>query len=225
MDTKNKTKHTQGGNMLNKIVKLIGSIVIVALGGSNALGNTRGNRIEVTYYEIGPKLVAEGLGYAHLPEELKDPNHELWHWTKYGCRYEYIGLKLNFPEELIQACESICWKIHDEKLIQELEEAMSTEGKFYNWCMEQRDFDQKTPEEVQYKLSIYAYILKRINEKNFLLSKEFCRRVNITPKLSRIYLKENTSHFLKAEPQTEAEYYLKHFGILVQTMYQQMEDM
>ena len=106
--------------MLNTITKLIGLGLMIGL---NKL-NTCANRIDV-FYEGGPTLVAEGIDGVELPQELSDPNHELW--DEYDPYVKFVGIRLNLPQELIADCECDYWKIHDEALIQELEEVVSTE--------------------------------------------------------------------------------------------------
>ena len=84
--------------MLNTITKMIGLGVLIGL----SKLNTCANRIDV-FYEGGPTLVAEGIDGVELPQELSDWTHKLW--NQYDDKFEYIGIKFNFPEEIIQICE------------------------------------------------------------------------------------------------------------------------
>ena len=158
MGTANKTrKHTQGGQMLSKITKLIGFGVIIGVNGLCVWGN----RIDV-FYEGGPTLVAEGIDGVELPQELSDPNHELW--DEYDPYVKFVGIRLNLPQELIADCECDYWKIHDEALIQELEEVVSTEENFHAWCDKQESIDEKNSKEIQYQLHLDAYILNLLQK-------------------------------------------------------------
>ncbi len=184
--------------MFNKITKLIEFGAIIWLNGLCVCGN----RIDV-FYEGGPTLVAEGIDGVELPTELSDPSHELWY--EYGSKLEFIGIRLNFPEELIQDCEDKYWKIHDDALIQELEEIVSTEENFHNWCNKQEKIDYPDHN----TRCIHAYILKKANEKNYLLSKDFCNRINLEPRISRIHLKGATLCLYGLAPKTPAGYYIR----------------
>ena len=189
---------------MNTITKLIGFGVIIGLNGLNAWGN----RIDV-FYEEGPTLVAEGIDGVELPEELSDPSHELW--DEYGSKLEFVGLRLNFPQELIDDCESEYWKIYDDSLIQELEEIVSTEENFHNWCNQQ--------EKIRYPnhnmRCINAYILKKASEKNYLIMKDFCKRINLESRMIRIHLKGATLCLYGLPAKTPAEYYLGNLEGLI----------
>ena len=201
--------------MLSKITKSIGFGVIIELSELCALGN----RIDV-FYEGGPTLVAEGIGGVELPAELSDLKSELWHWNKYGSRFQFIGLRLNFPKEIIQDCEDKFCKIIDETLLQALEEIVSTQNKFHAWCKK-----QKSSEETQHTLHLYAYLLKKVNEKKYFIPKEFCKRIDLGSKLNRIHLKGSTPCLGKLVTKTSAENYLGNFEELINYMCRQIEEM
>ena len=188
--------------MLNKITKLICTGVIVGLNGLCALGN----RIDV-FHEGGPTLVAEGIDGVELPTELSDPNHDLW--DKYDPYVKFVGIRLNLPQELIADCEDKYWKIHDDALIQELEEIVSTEENFHNWCDKQENFDEKNSREIQYLLHLYAYTLKKANEKHYLITKDFCKQVDLEEIVYGIHLKGATLCLYGLAPKTPAGYYIR----------------
>ena len=182
--------------MLNKIVKLIGLGVIIGLNGLSACGN----RIDV-FYEGEPTLVAEGIDGVELPAELSDPNHDLWY--EYDPYVRFIGIRLNLPEGLVQDCESEYWKIYDEILIQELEEIVASEENFHAWCDKQK--------EIRYPNHntgcIHAYILKKANEKNYLIPKGFCKHVGLSNILYSIR-KKNYLCCSCVDPNSPKEKYL-----------------
>ena len=197
--TKENTKHTQGGNRLNTITKLIGVGVIIGLNGLNALGN----RINI-FYEGGPTLVAEGIDGVELPQELSDPSHDLW--DEYDPYVKFVGIKLNLPEELIADCEDNYWRDYNKDLFQKLKEILTTEDKFHAWC-------DKQEKKYSYGMHhIYAYILKKVNEKNYLISLDFCEQVALGGIIECIYYKGATRCMNGLYPNTMGGRYLKNFG-------------
>ena len=186
--------------MLNKITKLICTGVIVGLNGFCVWGN----RIDVIREDY-PIYVVEGKNGIELPEALSDPNNsELWY--EYDPLVEFVGIRLNFPEEIIQRCEDECWKIRDENKIRELEEIVSTEENFHIWCNKQ---------EAKYPYGIhrtYAYILKKANEKNYLILWDFCSKMDIGAIIATIYYKGATHCMKGLYPNTLGGKYLKNFG-------------
>ena len=206
----------QGSKMLSKTVKIIGLLVIIEISKFNSYGN----QIDV-FFENSPTLVAEGLGGIFLPKELTDPKSELWHCNKYGSRFQFIGLRLNFPKAIIQACKDMHWEIKDKTLISKLESVVSSQENFTIWCRKQKNFT-----EIQGLIHIYAYILEKINQKNYLIPKDFCRRIDLSAKIRYIYLKEATSNTSKIEIKTSTEaLYLKNFEELMKCMCRQTEEM
>ena len=188
--------------MLNKITKVIGVGVIIGLNGLNAFGN----RIDVIREDY-PIYVVEGKDGIELPEALSDANNgELWY--EYEPLVEFVGIRLNFPEEIIQKCEDERWKIRDENKIRELEEIVSTEEKFHTWCDKQ--------EEVLYHnkdlICVYAFILKEVNEKNYLISLDFCSKMKLGAIIITIYYKGATHCMSGLYPNTMGGRYLKNFG-------------
>lgn len=187
--------------MLSKITKLVCSGAIIGLRGLCALGN----RIDVIREDY-PIYVVEGKDGIELPEALSDPNNsELWY--EYDPLVEFVGIRLNFPEEIIQRCEDECWRIRDENKIRELEEIVSTEENFRIWC------DKQEKQYGSWNLhSIYAYILKRINEKNYFIDWDFCSRVIVGSVIESIYYKGATACMSGLYPHTPGGRYLKNFG-------------
>ena len=183
--------------MLNKIVKLIGIGVIIGLNGLK----TWGNRIDVSY-EGGPTLVVESIDDIELPQELSDCTHELW--NEYDDKFEYIGIKLNFPEGIIQICEDKHWQIHDENKIHELEEIVSTEENFHTWCNKQERIDYPD----RYFYCRYAYLFKIVNKKNYIIPWDFCRRMKLGLILLGIYHKGTTACMSDLFPETQDGKYL-----------------
>ena len=187
--------------MLNKITKLIGLGVIIGVSGLCVWGN----RIEVKPKD-GPIQVIEGIDDIELPEGLSNPNNDDL-WDEYDSYVDYIGIKLDFPEEMIQRCEDECWRIRDENKIRELEEIVSTEENFRIWC------DKQEKQYGSWNLhSIYAYILKRINEKNYFIDWDFCSRVIVGSVIESIYYKGATACMSGLYPHTPGGRYLKNFG-------------
>ena len=194
MDTNKNKRHTQGDNMLNKIIKIVGIGTIIGLKGVNTWGD----------YEIwdgqGPMptenvlIEYDSKGGIKKVIIFKDDPYA----PKYVCvedetdpHYGFIGLRLNFPEELIQDCEAMIWRIQDETWIQELEEIVSSEENFHAWCDKQEFFDN-SGRNFFFSAKTYAYILKKVNEKNYLVSGDFCKRVGLSLVLRSIHQKGYT---------------------------------
>ena len=161
--------------MLSKITKLVCAGAIIGVNGLCAWGN----RIDV-FYEGGPTLVAEGIDGVELPTELSDPSHDLW--DEYDPYVKFVGIRLNLPQELIADCEDKYWKIHDDALIQELEEIVSTEEKFHDWC----DKQERITYTDCFLCKLYSFILPTINKKNYFISSDFCKRVKLNGILTGI---------------------------------------
>ncbi len=168
--------------MLNKLVKIIEIAAIIGLNGLDIWGN----RIDV-FYKDGPTIVIEGIDGVELPEELSDPYHDLW--SKYGNKIEFVGIKLNLPQELIQDCKCEYWKIQDEYLESRLQKAVSTEKKFHNWC-EIQTFPNNDPIKWKKLLYKYAIILKVVNEKNYFIFWDFCKKIKLDRILIDIHRRE-----------------------------------
>lgn len=180
--------------MLNKLIKIIEIAAIIGLNGLDVWGSddyeiwdgTGPMPTENVLIEYNP---SGGIKRVIVFKNTNDPIPELVYEedeTKenYG---ETIGLRLNFPEELIQDCEYKRWKIRDEILLQELDEIVATEENFHNWCNEQ---EQKKSSYSGFDLRCqYAYILKKVNEKNYLVPGDFCKQVNLGSKLRSIHEK------------------------------------
>ena len=164
--------------MLSKITKSIGFGVIIGLNGLCSYGN----RIDV-FYEGGPTLVAEGIDGVELPQELSDWTHELW--NEYDDKFEYIGIKFNFPEGIIQICEDEYWKIYNEEEKQELEKLIHTEETFHDWCSKQERIDYPD----HYFYCRYAYLFKIANKKNYTIPWDFCKKIELGLILDTIHLK------------------------------------
>ena len=197
----NGNKHAQGGNMLNKIAKIIGIGVLIM--SSNIL-KADTNLVEVINEDSYIEVITGRKGII-LPEDLSNPNNVAL-WDEYDPYIKCIGIKLNFPEEIIQKCEDERWKIRDENKIRELEEIVSTEEKFHAWCDRQ---------EKKYSCGmhhIYAYILKKVNEKNYLISLDFCEQVALGSIIECIYYKGATRCMNGLYPNTMGGRYLKNFG-------------
>ena len=192
--------------MLSKITKLIGFGVIIGLSGLCAYGN----RIDV-FYEGGPTLVAEGIDDVELPAELSDPSHDLW--DEYDPYVKFVGIRLNLPQELIADCEDKYWKIHDDALIQELEEIVSTEENFHAWCDKQKNVDCLG----RHLCSEYAYIFKTANEKNYFISGDFCLRTKLNYLLKSIFIRNWICLIL--EPDNPIEKYLQDLGCTMQVYF------
>ena len=186
--------------MLNKITKLVCAGAIIGVNGLCAWGN----RIDVKQKD-GPIQVIEGIDDIELPEGLSNPNNDDL-WDEYDSYVDYIGIKLNFPEEIIQRCEDECWRIRDENKIRELEEIVSTEENFHIWCNKQ---EAKYPYGIH---RIYAYILKKANEKNYLILWDFCSKMDIGAIIATIYYKGATHCMKGLYPHTPGGKYLKNFG-------------
>ena len=200
MGTANKTrKHIQGCNMLNKITKLVCAGVIIGLSGLCALGN----RIDV-FYEGGPTLVAEGIDGVELPAELSDPSHDLW--DEYDPYVKFVGIRLNLPQELIADCEDNCWQAYNKDLFQKLEEMLTSEDKFHDWCNQ-----QKAPKDNQKRrlCHIYAYVLKVTNQKNYFISGDFCKKITLNDVLYNIR-KKNIICCSFLDPNGPREIYLDY---------------
>ena len=169
MGTANKTrKHTQGGQMLSKITKLICAGVIIKLNG----------------FLLGCKG----------PEFVEDEDGNL------------LGIKLHLPQELIADCEYKRWQFINLEKKSVLEERFSTEENFHAWCDKQ---------ETKYPYGIhctYAYILKKANEKNYLISWDFCSKMDIGAIIITIYYKGATHCMKGLYPHTPGGRYLKNFG-------------
>ena len=192
--------------MLNKIVKLIGLGAIVGLNGLSAWGN----RIDV-FYENGPTLVAEGIDGIELPQELSDPNHDLWY--EYDPYVKFVGIRLNLPEELKKACEDKYWSIGYENLLQELEQIFITEKTFCAWCDSAKIFDNNK----LLNLKKYAYIFKIANEKNYFISGNFCLQIKLNHLLKRILIQNKLCLIL--DPDCPIEKYLQDLGCTIQTYF------
>ena len=186
--------------MLSKITKLVCAGVIIWLNGLCVWGN----RIDV-FYEGGPTLVAEGIDGVELPTELSDPSHDLW--DEYDPYVKFVGIRLNLPQELIADCEDKYWKIHDDALIQELEEIVSTEENFHNWCNKQKIIYHSD----YFLRRKYAYILKKVNANNYFISSDFCKQIELDRTLYSICRKNYICfHFLyHNSPQEQYLSYLK----------------
>ena len=176
--------------MLSKITKLIGLVVIIGVNGLCVWGsddyeiwdgngpmptenvlieyNSNGGIEKVIIFKDNP--YAPELAYE---EDESKPS------------YGRIGLKLNLPEELIRDCEDAKWKINDEALKQELETVVATEQSFLAWCDEQEKVDYPS-----YCLRRkYACIIKKANEKDYLVPGDFCKRVDLGLTLRDIHEK------------------------------------
>lgn len=130
-------KHTQGGQILNKITKLICVGIVIKLNG----------------FLLGCKG----------PEFVEDEDGNL------------LGIRLHLPQELIADCEHKRWQFinFEKKFV--LEEKLSTEEKFHEWCLSQEYFKN-------FDLIIgrtYALMFKIANEKNYLIPGSFCKQVNL----------------------------------------------
>ena len=119
-----------------------------------------------------------------------------------------MGIRLNVPEKIIQKCEDEWWKIRDENKIRELEEIVSTEENFHAWCDKQ--------EEVLYPnkdlICVYAFILKKVNEKNYLIPWNFASRLKIGEFLEAIYNKGFTYCMRGLYSSNSDGRYLRNFG-------------
>ena len=178
MGTANKTrKHTQGGQMLSKITKLIGFGVIIGVNGLCVWGN----RIDVIRENLCT-IIIEGI---NLPSELRNAKHPLW--NEYSDKIDYVGLKLELPEELIKACKDKHWIIYDKDEQKKLKEIISTEENFHIWCDAQKN---------QYNLrnlyQTYAYILRKASKKHYFIPSNFCKRADLYNTLVKIYYKDAT---------------------------------
>ena len=188
--------------MLNKIVKLIGIGVIIGLNGLK----TWGNRIDVIREDY-PIYVVEGKDGIELPEELSDANNsELWY--EYDPLVDFVGIRLNFPEEIIERCEDKYWEIRDKNKIQELEEVVSTEENFYIWC----DKQEEIPYPNNDLICTYAFVLKKVNEKNYLIPWNFASRIKLGEFLEAIYDKGFIHCMRGLYPNNPTGRYLRNFG-------------
>ena len=168
--------------MLNKIVKIVGIGTIIGLRGLNAFGSDD--------YEIwdgqGPMPTEDVLIEKNSQEDdSEDDGMDLIY--EEGSNRVRLGLRLNLCKQLIEDCEDSYWAIHDEAIIQELNEIVSTEKNFHNWCDQQDDWFNYQDYHMFYSCFLeackYIYILKKVNEKNYLIPIDFCKRVNIAQKL------------------------------------------
>lgn len=180
--------------MLNKLIKIIEITAIIGLNGLDVWGSDD--------YEIwdgtGPMPTENVLIKYNLSEGIKrvtvfkhtnDPIPELAReedQTKPS--YGRIGLRLNFPEELIQDCEDKHWKIYDENLKQKLEAIVASEKSFHAWCDEQENTEYNMLK-TRNLCRICAYTLKIANEKNYLIPGDFCKRVELNLILRTIHEK------------------------------------
>ncbi len=121
-----------------------------------------------------------------------------------------IGIKLNLPEELIKDCENKFWTLKDETTKTELDNILSSQENFDEWCQKQTEIDNRNPVKLRNLLCKYAYILRGANEKSYTLEGVFCKRVELGKILGGIHLKGATPCCCYY---TEAELYVKELKL------------
>ena len=99
-----------------------------------------------------------------------------------------IGIILHFPKAIINDCKHKFWMIHDEELKRSLDDAIKDQEHFNQWCIEQKEIDNRNPILLRNRLKILAYVLAIANERNYVVDIEFCRRIELHQALGAIAL-------------------------------------
>ena len=123
------------------------------------------------------------------------------------------GIKLNLPEELINDCKDDFWTLKNDTTKAELDNILSSQESFNEWCEAQSPIDNKNPVIVRNALCKYAYFLLYANRENYTLDGSFCKRVNLGNILGSIHLKGATPCGCCCY--TEAEKYIKTLKLIL----------
>ena len=92
-----------------------------------------------------------------------------------------------------------------------MEEIVSTEENFHAWCDKQEFFDN-SGRNFFFSAKTYAYILKKVNEKNYLIPWNFASRLKIGEFLEAIYNKGFTYCMRGLYSSNSDGRYLRNFG-------------
>lgn len=152
-------------------------------------------------------FVVIGLGLAvnapggNMPEIIEDDEGEP------------EGIKLNFPQELIDNCRDKYWALQSEESEREVENILSSQESFNAWSREQTKINNTDPVKLRDTLRKYARILLVANENVYALDGDFCKKVGLGSVLETIHLKG-------AKPcsccyYTEEEAYIKELKLIL----------
>lgn len=140
--------------------------------------------------------------FANTPEIIEDENGEP------------ISIKLNLPQELINICKNEYWALNDDVTKGKVENILTSQENFDEWCAKQEKIDNKNPVKLRNVLRQYAYILLLANDNQYNLNGDFCKKVELDRILGSIYLKGATPCCCCYR--TEAEKYIRNIYWIIQ---------